>query len=300
MIKNFPGTLGELSLLFLLSFDPLPTRLPLPSPHSCVQSRQGWCSPVLCKNGFAPRNTAARRNRPGASGRKVPHCVHSRPRRRHQASGRVPRASIAPHPALHIPLSVSGAGRARAFRTALRAALREPHPRTPHSAAQPTTRTLHRTPRSRHPAQPSALPLSAPPPLSACHRRTAPGASRRPRTGFPRGSSVLSRLSAYSAPFPAPGRATAARPAPPSGGARGVPPGWASRLSPSNSATIAHHRCASPLKGAPYCSPLYLAIYYFLSLPRLIRTPASVCCGGIPAQPGCGSPRSLAPSSERP
>ncbi|XP_031962902.1 skin secretory protein xP2-like [Corvus moneduloides] len=123
-------------------------------------------------------------------------------------------------------------------------------------------RTPHRTPHSA----PHRTPLSAPPPLSACLRRTPPGANSRPRTGFPRGSSVLSRLIACSVPFPARGRVTAARPAPPSGGARGASLGWASRLSPSNSATIAHHRCASPLKGAPYCSPLYLAERFIIFL----------------------------------
>lgn len=61
------------------------------------------------------------------------------------------------------------------------------------------------------------------------------------------------------------------------------PQGWTSRLSARNSATIARHRGVSPLKGAPYCSPLYLAelfvIFFFLfpgsSLPQL----ASVLAG---------------------
>lgn len=111
MIKIFPDTLGELSLLFLLSFDPLPTSLTLPSPQSCVQNRRCWCSPVVCKNDSTPINAAARRNRPGAPFRKLSHCVHARPRRRPQRAGesprRVPRANSARHPALHIPLSIS-------------------------------------------------------------------------------------------------------------------------------------------------------------------------------------------------
>lgn len=228
-----------------------------------------------------------KRSRPPKSSRgtlqESPHRVHARsrrgPQRAGESPGQVPRASTAPHPALRIPPSVSGASHAPAQhfeqhpanRTrALRSAQRSVTPRTLHSTPRTRHRSAHSTapgtPCTSHSAPhrtphgaPRRTPLSAPPPLSACLRRTPPGANSRPRTGFPRGSSVLSRPIACSAPFPARGRATAARPAPPSGGARGAPPGWASRLSPRNSATIAHHRCASPLKGAPYCSPLYLA-----------------------------------------
>lgn len=188
--------------MFLLSFDPLPTRLPPRSAQLCSEQAL-----VVQSGALQERLCPQKRSRPPKSSRGTlqespPLCPRPIP-----ASGRVPGrvagGSIAPHPALHIPLSVSGAWRARAFRTAPRTALRAPHPRPPHSAPQPTPRPAPRT------AHRTAL---CPPPRSACLRRTPPAATAghapalRAAPPCSPGSSRAPHLSRPEAGLPQPGR----------------------------------------------------------------------------------------------
>lgn len=165
----------------------------------------------------------------------------------------------------------------RAPRNAPQISPRESHS-AEHSTPHHTPRsTAHRTPRSTPPR--ALLSPSRPAPTSTAGSKQP--ATHRLSLRLLRAFLAAFRLLMHPGSFSGRGSASAARPAPPGGGARGEPRGWASRLSPRNSATIAPRRGVSPLKGAPCCSPLYLAerIISFLNcLPRLRRTPAGVCC----------------------
>lgn len=269
--------------MFLLSFDPLPTRLPPRSAQLCSEQAL-----VVQSGALQERLCPQKRSRPPKSSRGTlqespPLCPRPIP-----ASGRVPGrvagGSIAPHPALHIPLSVSGAWRARAFRTAPRTALRAPHPRPPHSAPQPTPRP------APHPAPLSALRPA--PPASGAHRRQPQPATHR------LSARLLRALPAHRVlrTFPGPRQGYRSQAGPAQRRGPGSAPGLGE---PALPAQLRDHRPSAlrfSLEGSPllFSTLLSRAIYYFLSLPRLIRTPAGVCCAGIPAQPGRGSPRRAA------
>lgn len=269
MVKEIsPGSPGQLFPLVLFSFCPLPTRLPLPSRHSWVQSRRWQRSPVT-------RNAPAQAYRPGSSCRKAHPCLYPCPTRRGSASGRGPRAlrsQWAPHRTQHLT------------------ALREPHPAHLTVRTQPSA--PHRTPRI--PAStPRHIPGNLPGTLCRALRSVLspsrvpgalPGANGRPCTGFPCGSSVLSRLTSrlltHPSTFLGPRKGWRSPASPTRWRGPGSAPGLGEPVPP---AQLHYHRpsprCSS-LGGSPLLFSALLSRDFFspLSLPRLIRTPAAACC----------------------
>lgn len=284
----FPGSLGDLPLLFLFSFHPLPHQTPAPQ-RAPLGSEQ-----ALVAQRSAPREGLCpeKRSRPPKSSRAIlresPHTPHHTPPRPVSATGpgQRPRppgaqlgASPAPHPAHRTPLH--SAQRSAPHPSHRTRASRQSHPaqhRSPHRTPRIPPRAERRTPRSAAPRAALRAPRS--PPRREHTAGHAP-ASRAAPPCFPGCLSAPNACRPLSRPeegLAQPGRP---RPAPPGAGARGAPPGLGE---PPLPAQLHDHRpsprCFS-LEGSPLLFSTLLSRAIFSPppppLPKLIRTPAGAC-----------------------
>lgn len=286
---DFPRQLRRAFSVVFVFILPSSHQTLIPQPAQLGSEQALVAQPNALREGFCPE----KRSRPPTSSRSIlqesPLVSAPDPGDGPGKRPRPPGAQVAANPARHPALRTPRSAHRTPVDSAQHSTPRAPHPRIPRispRARQP--RIPHRTPHPAHPAPhpahpaPHSAPRSARP-LPARLRRAPPGANGRLRTGFPCGSSVLSRLPFLTHPgtFLGPRKGRRSPPGPgqprPAEGPGERPRGWVSGLSPRNSTTIAHHRGVCPLKGAPYCSPLHLAelltIFFLLfpgsSLPQL-------------------------------